>query len=430
MIIAFGILILTLIIGVPVSFAFLATTVYIIFSLGYDTSFLIPFGFSQMNNFLLLALPLFIMIGGIMDKGRIADKLIEFAELFVQKIKASLGIVVIFSCAIFGSISGSSVAALMAIGQIMSPKLKESGYPKGYSAALLSSASVLGMLIPPSTIMILFAWAGNQSVLASFLSTVIPGVILIILLNIINVVLMRKENIKKPNAINSTETMPVKFRKRTIAASPGLALPIIVLGSIYGGFMTPTEAAAVAVLYAIPVGFWVYKGLTKDNFLTVMKETAITTGVIMLMIYGTSLLSRMMVMEDIPNRLTDILLSVSENKFIILLMINLFLILMAMLIDDISGVLLLTPILLPVAVNIGVDPVHFAAILAVNLGMGNITPPTAPLLYFGSQVGKVSITEMIKPTIIMIIFAWLPTLMITTYLPELSLFLPKLILGY
>lgn len=427
--IALLILIVFLIIGIPVPFAFFASAAYLIFAGGYEPSFLLPYGYSQMTNVVLLAIPLFIMAGGIMEKGGIAKRLIDLVEIFVGRMKGALGAVSVISSAVFGSITGSAAATLTSIGSVMFPRLNASGYPRGYSAALLANSSVLGMLIPPSSIMILYAWIGNQSVLASFLSTVIPGIILITLFCIINYFMLRKN----PNIAVQPKMSFGEFTKtvgkRTTSASFALFLPLLVLGGIYGGIMTPTEAAGVAVLYAIPVGFFIYKGLKWKNFKEVLIEAATTTGVIMVMLFAVMILSRLYIMEQLPDKILDFLLSISENKFVLLIMINIFLIIIGMLMDDISGVLLTTPILLPIVVQLGVDPIHFAAIVGVNLGMGNVTPPTAPLLYLSGRLNRSPINETLRPTLIMILFGWLPTLLLTTYFPQLSLFLPNLILG-
>lgn len=220
-----------------------------------------------------------------------------------------------------------------------------------------------------------------------------------------------------------------RFARTGKAAIPGLLMPIIILGGIYGGIMTPTEAAAVSVLYTIPVGLWIYKEMNMKSLYKGLVEAAVTTGVIMIMLYTIMLLSRIFITEDVPGLLREVLLSISENPIIILLMVNVFLIIVGMLMDDVSAVLLSTPILLPLVTSIGVDPIHFAAIIGVNLGMGLLTPPTAPLLYLGSRTGKTPVVQMLGPTTALIIFAWLPTLLITTYIPEISLFLPNLLLG-
>lgn len=427
--IALIILCVFLFIGIPVPFAFFASAAYLIFASGYEPSFLLPYGYSQMTNIVLLAIPLFIMAGGIMEKGGIAKRLTDLVEALIGRMKGALGAVTIISSAVFGAITGSAAATLTSIGSVMFPKLNSSGYPRGYSSALLATSSVLGMLIPPSSIMILYAWIGNQSVLASFLSTVIPGIILIILLCIINFIMLRKN----PNiAVQPKMSFPEYTKmvgKKTSSASFALLLPILVLGGIYGGIMTPTEAAAVAVLYAIPVGFLIYRGLKWKNFKEILIESATTTGVIMVMLFAVMILSRIYVMEQLPDKILDFLLGISENKYVLLIMINIFLIIIGMLMDDISGVLLTTPILLPIVVQLGVDPIHFAAIVGVNLGMGNVTPPTAPLLYLSGRLNNSPINESLRPTLIFITFGWLPTLILTTYIPELALFLPNLILG-
>jgi len=367
-------LVITLIIGVPVPFAFLVATTLLVITGGYSPSFLLPYGFSKMSTIVLLAIPLFIMAGGIMERGNIGDKLVDLVDLFVGRIKGGLGVVAVVSCAVFGSITGSACATLSCIGSIMFPRLEKAGYPRGHSAALLANASVLGMLIPPSAIMILYSWVGNQSVLASFLSSVIPGIILTILLSIINMFLLRNnKDLILATPISSKEKWSL-FRVRGKRAIPALIMPVLVLGGIYGGIMTPTEAAAVAAVYSIPVGFWVYKGLTRKGFFEVLVESGTTTGVIMVMLYAVMILSRLYIMEDLPTQVLNLLMAVSTNRYAILFMINIFMVIMGMIMDDVSAVLLSTPILLPIIIKLGFSPVHFAAIVGVNLGMGNITP--------------------------------------------------------
>ncbi|MFA5621390.1 MAG: TRAP transporter large permease [Thermovirgaceae bacterium] len=422
-------LVITLIIGVPVPFAFLVATTLLVITGGYSPSFLLPYGFSKMSTIVLLAIPLFIMAGGIMERGNIGDKLVDLVDLFVGRIKGGLGVVAVVSCAVFGSITGSACATLSCIGSIMFPRLEKAGYPRGHSAALLANASVLGMLIPPSAIMILYSWVGNQSVLASFLSSVVPGIILTILLSVVNMFLLRhNEDLVLAAPISSREKWSL-FRVRGKRAVPALVMPVLVLGGIYGGIMTPTEAAAVAAVYSIPVGFWIYKGLTRKDFFEVLVESGTTTGVIMVMLYAVMILSRLYIMEDLPTQILNLLMAVSTNRYAILFMINIFMIIIGMIMDDVSAVLLSTPILLPIILKLGFSPVHFAAIVGVNLGMGNITPPAAPLLYLGGRVGNAPINEMLMPTVWMLLFGWLPTLALTTYVPGLATFLPNLILG-
>jgi len=420
-------LIACLIIGMPIPFSFGATFIWLAYALDYQTDFLLSAGYNQINSVVLLAIPLFILAGGIMEKSKIGSALIGVVESFTGRFKSGLGIISVVASAIFGSISGSASATLSCIGSIMEPRMTAAGYEKGYTASLLAAACPLGLLIPPSSAQILYAWASNTSVLACFLATIGPGIILVIFLCIVNAVLTKKMPIVLPEKLP-----PEEKHKKTMQnlkfGFPSLLMPIIILGGIYGGIMTPTEAAAVSVLYAIPVGLFIYKGLTFSNLRDTIVSTSTTTGVVMVMFFMVMILSRLLVMEDVPQQIADTLLSITDNKYLILILVNIFMVIIGMIMDDVSGILLCTPILLPVVTALGVHPVHFAAILGVNLGMGNVTPPTAPMLYLSGRICNANINKMLSPIMIFIIFAYIPTLILTTFVPALSLTLPKLIL--
>ncbi|MCI8650186.1 MAG: TRAP transporter large permease [Anaerotruncus sp.] len=422
-----GILIITLLIGVPIPFCFGASVISMVYTLGYSPDSLLASGYTQISSVVLLAMPLFILSGGIMEKGKIGDALVNVVEKFVGRFKGGIGAVAIIASAVFGSISGSASATLSCIGSIMVPKLKENRYPTGVAASLIANASPLGLLIPPSSAQILYAWSSGQSVLACFLSTIVPGIVLVMMLCIVNFFLVRNCDLKKAENETASEWIRdtgVKAGK----AIPAMLMPVIILGGIYSGIMTPTESAAVAILYSIPVGFFVYRGLTRQSFKEAIIETATTTGVVMVMFFMVMVLSKLFVMENLPTIIMEMLLSVSDNKYVLLILINVFMVIIGMLMDDTSGMLLCTPILMPIIVQLGVHPIHFAAIIGVNLGMGNITPPTAPLLYLGGRIGGAKINEMMKPTLAFLFFAWIPTLLVTTFIPELALTIPKLIL--
>ena len=416
-----------LLIGVAVPLAFGGVLVFIWIFGGHDVSGFIPAGHWKMNTIVLLAVPLFIMAGGIMEKGKIAAPLVSLAELFVGHIRGGLTAAAIFASAIFGAISGSAAATLTCIGGIMMPHLRKANYPEGMSAAMIVAASPLGLLIPPSAAQILYAWVTQQSVLKCFLSTVIPGMILVTLLVIVNFVMLRKNT--EIRLSEKPENFILEFGKRSVFAFPAFLMPAIILGGIYGGIMTPTEAAGIAVVYAIPISIYVYKGLTWRTLVDTLKQSGVTIGVVMTMIFMVLIVSRFLIFEDIPGLAKELVYSVSDNPIIILLMVNVVMILIGMLMDDISGLLLSAPLLLPVVTSVGMDPIHFAAVLGVNLGMANITPPTAPLLYLGARVTDTPVASMLKPTMIFIIFAWLPTLILTTYVPSVALWLPTAIFG-
>ena len=428
--VAFVILLASIILGVPVVYAFGITTAWLVTTLGFDASFVFTTIYSKMNGTVLLAIPLFIILGAIMETGGVGSALVDFVENFTGRIRGALCFVSSVCCAVFGAICGSGAATLSCIGSIMAPKMRDRKYPMGVAAAVLACAAPIGMLIPPSSIQILYAWAGNLSVLTCFLSTVVPGIILTILIGICGIFMCRNSK-----DIVLTEALPRKeWAKRTAkstkSAIPALLMPIIVLGGIYGGFMTATEAAAVAIIYAIPVSLFVYRGLKAKDFLGTFKKSAISTGTIMVMLGIIMVVSRILVMNNVPTMILNALLKVSgNNKYIVLLMINIFMVIIGMLMDDVSGTLLVAPILIPIGNSLGVSPYQMAAILGVNLGMGNVTPPTAPFLYLGASICKVETKDMMKPMLFILLFAYVPTLILTTYIPELSLWLPRLIMG-
>ncbi len=427
------VLLITLVIGVPIPLAFLASAGSICLFGGYDPSLLMVFGYNKTNSILLLTIPLFVLAGAIMDKGGIGEKLISTVEKFVGKIKGGLGIVTVVACAVFGAVSGSSSATLSCIGSIMVPRLKENGYPDGLIGALLASSGVLGILIPPSMLMILYAWSSGESVLACFLATVLPGILLIILFSLVNLFYAKRNpNIKVYDRVleNAKLKEEVKNKKKSgNSAIPALIMPLIILGTIYGGVLTATEAAAVAVIYAVPVGILYYKRING----TVLKESLIkageTAGVIMVMLFSVQILSRLYVSENLPGMILNFLTSISDEKVVILIMVNLFMVVLGMLMDDCSATILAAPILLPVVTAIGVSPIHFAAILGVNIGMANVTPPTAPLLYLSGRISGAQVKDMLKPDLAIICCAWIPTLILTTYVPAFGMFLPTLF-GY
>jgi tripartite ATP-independent transporter DctM subunit len=421
------ILIVLLVIGVPVPFCFMAAVLFMFILGNYDPMFIMATGFHKVNSMAVLCILFFILMGGIMSSGGIAARLVAISDSILGRTKSGLGTVSIVSCAIFGAISGTCSAAVAAIGGIMIPRMVERGYPRGQATALVAAPSVLGQLIPPSVPMILYAWVTWQSVAACFLSTVVPGIIMIGLYSTVNWFMCRKLDIK----VNP----PVGFKQGTKdfgnAVYKGffaLLMPVIVLGGIYGGIFTPTEAAGIAVIYSIPVGFFIYRTMDFKILKEAMVTTITTTGVIILMIFFVMILSRMYIMEMVPQRLIAALIGITENKYMILLMVNVFLLILGMLMDDFSGTLLAATLLFPLMKEIGVHPIHFAAILGTNLGLGNKTPPTAPILYLACRIGNCTLDKVIKPQMIFIFTCSVPVVLITTYFPFLSLWLPHLLM--
>ena len=413
--------------GVAVPMAFGGVMILIALMGDHNPTAFMNTGFAKMNTVIILVVPLFIIAGDLMQKGKIAAPIVAIAELLMGRIKGGLSAASVLASAMFGAISGSGAATLTCIGSIMFPHLNKAKYPGGFSAALLVSASPLGLLIPPSTTQLIYAWLTQQSVLKCFLASLAAGLLLSVLLVVVNFVMLR--NVKDIELTKVEGNFAAAFGKTTFKAGPALLMPVIILGGIYGGFMTPTEAAGVAAIYAIPVGFLIYRGLTWKVFWDTLKDTSVTIGVVMVMIFMVLVVSKYLIFEDVPNIAKNMIYSISDNPVVIMLMINIVMIVIGMLMDDFSGLVLSASMLTPIAVSTGIDPIHFAAVVGVNMGMGNITPPTAPLLFLGSRVTGVSVQAMMKPTLIFIAFAWLPTLMIITYIPQIAMFLPNFFYG-
>ena len=427
--VSMALVVILLLVGVPVAFAFGIGALVFGVATGSDVSFLVPYAYQTSGSFALLALPLFVMAGTLMAVGGISDRLLDFVNSFVGRIKGGLGAVTVITCALFGAISGSSSAAIAAIGQIMIPRMQREGYPAGHATALVACSSVLALMIPPSIPMIVFAITGGLSVGAAFLSTVIPGVLLALIYCGLNFFFLRKVDTIQVEA-------PVSFGQalRGVAHSGrrafwALLMPLLILGVIYSGIATPTEAAAIALVYAIPVGMFVYKGLTLRNLGPTIIRAVVVTGSIMAVLFFLFMMSRAMILQQVPKELAAALLAFSENKVVILLMINLLLLLIGMIVDDVSGSVLAAVIFLPIINEIGVHPIHFAAIVGTNLGLGNVSPPCAPMLYMAGGVARLSLDQYIKPTLKFLVFGHLPMVLIVTFIPEIALFLPRWIMG-
>jgi C4-dicarboxylate transporter DctM subunit len=424
-----GLLTLFLVMGVPVPFCF-AGAVLLLMAFGDfgSTSFLVGAGFNKLNSVVLIAIPLYILAGGIMGAGGIASRLIDLADSMIGRRRGGMGLVLIVATAVFGAISGMASSAVAAIGTVMIPRMVERGFDRSYAAALIAASSVLALLIPPSASMILFGWVTGTSILACFLAPIIPGLLLVSLLGLWNLILTRTMPLKQPDPAPMAE-IAGEVIHRTKKAAAGLMMPLIILGFIYGGVTTPTEAAAIAVVYAIPVAVYVYRDMNWRDMGQVFWRAGQTSGVLMIMIFFASMLGRIWTLEDVPQDILATFLQVSENPVILLLLANLFLMIIGMFMEDVSGILLAAPLLLPVMTEAGVDPIHFAAIIATNLGMGLITPPTAPLLYFAALIGKTTLAGMLKPAMVFVLFAYLPVVLLTTFVPALSVWLPRLVLG-
>ncbi len=425
---AIAALVVTLTLGVPLPFCFGSALMVMYFVGDVTMRGMMLWGFQQLGNPVLLAIPLFVLAGTIMSQSGIAASLLGFVNAFIGHVRGGLGVVAAVSCAVIGAISGSGLTGIAAIGPLLIPEMAKRGYPREYATALIANSSILGLLIPPSVTMIVYGWVTDTSILACFLATLAPGLLIMTCFSLINLWMSRKFDLvldDKP----TLSALSGHVVRRGWHAFPALLMPILILGGIYGGVMTPTEAAAVAVIYAIPVGFLIYKGLKLPNFLAAGKEAATAVGAIMMMILFSMILSQMFVYESIPQRLVEGIFTITENKVVLLILINILLFLVGMVVNDVTAIILIAPLLLPLMEAIGVSPVQFAAIMGVNTAMGGVTPPYASILYLGARIGNVKVTKVIPPAMVLIALGYVPVVFLTSLWPDLSLFLPRLF-GY
>jgi tripartite ATP-independent transporter DctM subunit len=302
--------------------------------------------------------------------------------------------------------------------------MERKGYPRAYATALVANSSILGLLIPPSVTMIVYGWVTDTSILACFLATLGPGLLVMLLFSGANLIWARRFPlvIDEPR---SWSDFGSDLSRRTVVAVPALVMPVLILGGIYGGVMTPTEAAAVAVIYALPVGFLIYKGLSLGTLLESGKEAGTAVGAIMIMILFSLILSQMLVLQNAPQALVDMIFGLTTDRTLLLILINVLLFLLGMVVNDITAIILVAPLLMPLMVALEVSPVQFAAIIGVNTAMGGVTPPYASILYLGARIGKVKVTEVIRPAMILLVVGYVPVVFLTSFWPDLSLAIPR-----
>lgn len=373
-----------------------------------------------LDSFALLAIPLFILSGELMNKGGIAHRLIAFAKSIVGALPGGLALINIISAMLMGAIAGSAMASASAMGSILGPEMEKEGYEKEFGAAVNITAATTGLVIPPSNILIVYSLAsGGASIAALFLAGYIPGILTGLLLMIVASVWAKKKGYK----LGQRSTFRQIF-KTFVDAVPSLLLLVIVIGGIVAGVFTATEASAIAVFYSLILGFF-YKEISFQKLPKILLDSSATTAIVMLLIAASISMSWVLSYENIPQDISNGLLGISENKIVILLLINLLLLLVGTFMDMTPAVLIFTPIFLPVVSKLGLDPVHFGIIMILNLCIGLCTPPVGSVLFVGVGIAKTSIEKVIKPLIPLFI-AMVVALILVTYFPQLSLWLPSL----
>ncbi|MEM8655168.1 MAG: TRAP transporter large permease [Pseudomonadota bacterium] len=416
---------LCVLIGTPVAFALGISAIIAFWFEGLPLMIGFQRIISGINVFALMAIPFFIFAGELMFHGGIAMRLVRFAQAAVGAVRGGLGIVNVFSSMLFGGISGSAIADISALGSILVPVMKEKGYDADYAVNVTVTSSIAGIIIPPSHNMIIFAIAagGGISISKLFLAGVVPGILMCVCLAAAAYLVAVKRGY-------SAETFPgwTALVIAFLGAIPGLLTAVIIVGGVLSGVFTVTESGAFGALYAFLVTLLVYRSITFDKFKTAVLQSVRTTAMVMILIACAGAFAYMLTFYRVPVKTVDLLTGLTENPILILLMINLVLLILGMIMDMAALILICTPIFLPVANSLGIDPLQFGMILLVNLGLGLCTPPVGSCLFVGCAVGKLPMEKAVR-TIWPFYIAILVALMLITFVPAISLTLPSLIGG-
>jgi len=416
--------ILLLVLKVPISISIaIASAVAILTQLPLDAA--ISVAAQQLaigvDNFSLLAVPFFVLAGIIMTNGGLAERLVNLAKVLIGKMPGSLANTNILGNMLFGSIAGSSVASAVAIGGVMGPMQEKEGYDRRYSAAANISSAPMGLLLPPSQSLIIYSLAsGGTSIAALFIAGYIPGILWGLLCIIVATIIAKRKKYPVSEGVNFSI-----FLKTFWEAIPSLGLIVVVIGGILAGFFTATEAAAVAVIYALILSF-IYKNIKVKDIPGILNQSVILTCMILLLVAASGVMSWVMSYTGIPQLIGNILLGISDNIIVILLLINIILLLIGTFMDITPAILIFTPIFLPIVSSFGMDPIHFGIMMVMNLCIGNITPPVGSALFAGASVAKLEIDEVVKP-LLPFYGAIVIALLFVTFVPALSLFLPSLL---
>ena len=414
-------LVLTMLMGVPVGMCLAITALVGMLAISPDVFIMLPQKFiSGLDSFPLLAIPLFVLAGQLMARGGLAKRIVAMSMVFVGRIRGGLGLVVIFSTMLMSGISGSPAANTAAIGSVAVPEMKKQRYPRGFSTALLAAAGGVSTLVPPAIDLIVIGVIANISISALFAAGVLPAVLC-------GLAIMALAY-RQAGKLELPLTEPMSRRKKLQTLGDGL-LPVImvliILGGIYGGVFTPTEAAAVAVVYGFLVAFFVYKELKLRDLPEVLLKTCALTGVVLLVLAAAAMFSFVLTFESIPMEMADTITRYAFNWIVFILFVHILFFVLGMVMDCLPPILILMPILVPVAAAMGIDPVHFGIIVAANVGLGMVSPPVGICLFVSCGLAETPIERAVKPLLPFLLVLFV-SLMVITFVPELSLLLPKL----
>lgn len=409
----FGAMLLLIFLGLPIGYA-IATSTIITF-IGFSTTplrIVAQNAFTGIDSFVLLAIPFFILAGILMSAGGVARRLIDIADAFIGWITGGLGMASVMTATFFGAISGSGAATTSAVGSLMLPEMKRKKYGDEFSATLIASAGSIGVIIPPSIPFVVYGVTVGVSVGDLFLAGIPAGIGMCVVLMIACYIISKKKGYRGSDTRPSIKNIAVTMKEGIWA----LLAPVIILGGIYSGIFTPTESAVVAVVYSIIVGLFVYKELNFKSLKEAFYQSAVLNGVIVFIIGFSGAMAKFLTLEQVPQKVSDGILSLTHNPFLILLIINVFLLIVGMLIDNIPAIIILSPIFLPVVQSVGVTPLQFGVIIVLNLAIGYVTPPYGTTLFVASAISKISVDRLSRYAIIFTLILCIP-LALVTYWP-------------
>ena len=431
MAVLFIVLFVMLAIGVPVGFAIGgATMVSMYFCTDLNMVINAQYCYSGISSFTVMAIPFFMLAGLIMSTGGIARRIVNFASALIDFVTGALGCVTILACMFFGALSGSGMATTSAIGGMMIPEMKRKGYDPSYAATLVCFGGIVGPIIPPSLSFVLYGATTGTPVPSLFLAGVLPGVFLGLVYLFTNIVMCKRSGTDlRSKAADWAEKVPasvfLKNRLKAIAHATkegfwALLSPVIILGGIYSGIFTPTEAACVSVVYSAIISLFVYRDMKLKDLMNTLLDAAVLNGITSFLLGYSTVFSTFMTFEKVPQMITTFLTGVSSNPMVVLLVVNLILLAVGCFLDTVPAVIVMAPMLLPTMKALGVSPVHFGVIMAVNLAMGLCTPPYGCNLFVGAAVAKIKMESMFKHIIPFFIVS-IAALLVITYVPWLSL---------
>ena len=421
-----------ILLGLPLCWVFLGSSIAAVFMIKGSLSFMAGTFYHAIDNYLLMAIAFFIYAGNLISESGIAERLVRLSYALVGRIRGGLVDVGIVAATFMGALTGSSLPVIAALIPILVPGLEKLGYQRRYVTAVICSSSFLGYLIPPSVPSLIYCLVAQQSVGAVFLSTVIPGLMLAVGYILVNTLICHKYYKPTKDAPKLPATFIGSIKEiglSTWIALPALGCPVVVLVGIYGGIFTPNEAGAIAVLYTAVVGFFMYREMNLKSFWFSSQGTIVTMGMFAFLLGFGTVFTRLLIREGVGEIMTQFILSISDNKYVILLMMNILLLILGMFIDGIPILITVVPLIMPLVKQLDINMVHLGAIIVVNVGLGVVTPPYAISIFLGTQLSNVPYEDLVPPMLIFLLFVGIPVLLLTTFIPWLSLWLPTSVMG-